>query len=154
MRGELGLRLGAGTLFVEPLAQISFIRTAFDPFAVSGTSVAFADRNGLRGRLGARVGGQTALAHGAKLAFYVGGNYVHDFEGTGEVSLINSGGGYTFYGVRLRDFGEAMLGVNIATIGAIDGFMEATYKHSFNGGAQGQLTEQGFGGRAGIRVTF
>jgi outer membrane autotransporter protein len=154
VRGELGLRLGADILFIEPLAQISYIRTAFDPFDVSGTSVAFADRNGLRGRLGARIGGQSALAHGAKLAFYVGGNYVHDFEGTGEVSLSNSGGTYTFHGVRLRDFGEALLGVNIATIGAIDGFMEATYKHSFTGGADGQLTEEGFGGRAGIRVTF
>lgn len=153
-RGELGIRLGGDALFVEPLAQISWLRTSLNGFAVQGTSVDFQDRNALKGKAGGRIGGNITLSPDTKMAFYAGGSYVHDFYGYSQLSLANLGGNFTIAGQTARDAGEALLGVNIASAHGITGFIEGTYTRSFGSGDNGALTERGAGGRAGIRVQF
>jgi outer membrane autotransporter protein len=152
VRGELGTRFGSNSFFMEPVAQLSWIRSTLDPFAVLGTRVDFNERDGLRGKLGARIGGNTGIGNGAKMAFYAGGNYVHEFKGQDSVTFSNLGGSFTVDGQKHRDYGEAIAGFNIAASGsATTYFMEGTYEHSFGGSGNGQLTQEGFGGRAGIR---
>ena len=152
-RGELGIRVGGNAFFLEPVAQLSYIRVALNPFAFQGTSVDFNTRNGFQGKLGGRIGGNTGIANG-KVAFYAGGNYVHDFQGTSEVTFANTGGAYTVYGLKARDYGEGVAGVNISSNNRMSGFFEANYKHTFGSGDNGQMVETGFGGRAGLRLAF
>ena len=155
VRGELGTRFGSNSFFMEPVAQLSWIRSTLDPFAVLGTRVDFNERDGLRGKLGARIGGNTGLSAGTKMAFYAGGNYVHEFKGQDRVTFSNPGGSFTVDGQKHRDYGEAIAGFNIAASGsATTFFAEGTYDHSFGGSDNGQLTQEGAGGRAGIRFKF
>lgn len=152
VRGELGTRFGSNSFFMEPVAQLSWIRSTLDPFAVRGTRVEFNERDGLRGKLGARIGGNTGIGNGARMAFYAGGNYVHEFKGQDRVTFSNLGGSFTVDGQKHRDYGEAIVGFNIAAPGsATTYFMEGTYEHSFGGSGNGQFTQEGYGGRAGIR---
>lgn len=153
-RGELGLRFGSDSIFVEPLAQFSWTKTSLDGFAVRGTSVTFDDRDGMRGKAGARIGGLTSLNDDTKMSFYVGGNYVHEFKDETGVTFANGGGAYTTAGYRVPDYGEAVAGLSIASGRSVSGFMEAAYSRSFKDGASAIETRHGVAGRAGITVKF
>lgn len=151
-RGEAGIRFGNDSFFVEPAASISWVNTSFDDFNVLGTGVSFEDENGLRGRLGARVGGQFGL-FGSEASFYLGGNYVREFEGRDEVVFTGGGQTFTFENERPRDYGEALLGVSVGQSNGVSGFIEGQYIRSFKDRAGGTPIE-GAGGRAGLRVRF
>lgn len=153
-RGELGLRFGGDSMFVEPLAQISWVKSSLDGFAVRGTSVTFDDRDGLRGKAGARIGGATALGADNRMSFYVGGNYVHDFKNESGVTFANAGGAYTLAGYRTPDYGEVVAGLSIASGRSVSGFMEGSYTRSFKNGSDALETHRGVAGRAGVTVKF
>ena len=153
-RGEFGFRFGGDSFFVEPVAQISYLRTALDRFNVAGTSVRFDDRDGLHGKAGARLGGVTSIGADTKMSFYAGGNYVHDFRGEGRVIFTNSGGSYAVSRDRMHDYGEAVAGINIASSRTVSGFMEANYSRSFKNGSSVNGKLEGVGGRAGINFKF
>ncbi|AHE55788.1 autotransporter outer membrane beta-barrel domain-containing protein [Sphingomonas sanxanigenens] len=152
-RGEAGMRFGSDSFFVEPAASLSWVKTSFDDFASQGIGVDFDADDGLRGRAGARVGGQFALGDGPVMAFYAGGNYVHEFKGEDRVTL--TGGGQTFdYDNRaIDDYGEAILGFTIGQTNGVSGFLEGSYVRSFKDGGR-RTGIEGAGGRAGLRVAF
>ncbi|HEX7882962.1 MAG TPA: autotransporter outer membrane beta-barrel domain-containing protein [Afipia sp.] len=151
-RGEAGIRLGSDSFFIEPLAQISYVRTSLSSFAVQGTSVNFDDRDGLRGKAGARIGGVTTLSDDTKLSFYAGANYVHDFKDESSVTFANAGGTFNVAGFRMPDYGEAVAGINIASNRTVSGFIEGTYTRTFHNGSDAANRLTGVGGRAGINV--
>ena len=153
-RGEMGIRLGGDAFFVEPLAQASYIRTSLNPFAVNGTSVAFDDRNGLRGKAGGRIGGVTAIGGENRLSYYAGASFVHDFKGRSRVTFANPGGTVTVMGSRMPDYGEGVAGISIASSRSVSGFMEATYTRTFGSGLGAINSFEGVGGRAGITAKF
>ncbi|NQV21412.1 MAG: autotransporter domain-containing protein, partial [Rhodospirillales bacterium] len=101
---------------------------------------------------GGRIGGQFDVG-AAKMAVYVGANYVHEFKGEDNVTFTSGGQTLSFANDRLRDYGEATLGITIAQSEAISGFIEGNYIRSFNKDA-GNLGIDGAGGRAGIRIKF
>lgn len=152
-RAEAGIRFGSDSFFIEPAASISYVRNDFDDLALNGTTIGFDDDDGLRGRAGGRIGGTFAVGSGAEAAIYVGGNYVHEFKGRDRVTFTSGGQTLSFTNNRLRDYGEATLGVTIAQSQGISGFVEGNYIRSFSdtNGARGI---DGAGGRAGIRIQF
>jgi len=111
----------------------------------SGT-FAFNDQDGVRGKGGARIG-YIADIGPARVTFYGGGNYVHEFKGQDQVAFTSGGQTVVFGNQRLRDYGEGTLGLNIGSAhGPISGFFEGRYA---NGGDY-----EGYGGRAGVRFRF
>lgn len=152
-RGEVGLRFGSDSFFVEPAASLSYVKTKLDNFAVLGTQLAFDEDAGLRGRAGARVGGQFNL-FGSKGAFYLGGNYVREFKSNDGVTFTGGGQSFTFENPRPREYGEGLLGLSIGQANGVSGFMEATYTRSFKDDSAGRRPNEGAGGRAGLRLRF
>ncbi len=151
-RGEVGFRFGSDSFFVEPAASISYVKNDLDDLTPAGANVSFDEDDGLRGRAGGRIGGQFDVG-AAKMAVYVGANYVHEFKGEDNVTFTSGGQTLSFANDRLRDYGEATLGITIAQSEAISGFIEGNYIRSFNKDA-GNLGIDGAGGRAGIRIKF
>jgi hypothetical protein len=144
-KAEAGVRLGT-TLWVEPSASVSYTHSDFHDFSVASGSFAFNDQDGVRGKGGARIG-YVADIGTAKVTFYGGGNYVHEFKGQDQVVFTSGGQVVTIGNQRLRDYGEGTAGVNIGSQhGAVSGFFEGRYA---NGGDY-----EGFGGRAGMRFRF
>lgn len=152
-RAEAGVRFGSDSFFIEPAASISYVRNDFDDLALNGTTISFDDDDGLRGRAGGRIGGAFAVGSGAEAAFYIGGNYVHEFKGRDRVTFSGNGQTLDFTNNRLRDYGEAVLGLTIAQSQGISGFMEGNYIRSFSN-SNGSGSIDGAGGRVGIRLRF
>ncbi len=144
-KAEAGFRFG-NSLWIEPAASVSYTHSDFHDFAVPSGTFNFNDQDGVRGRGGARLG-YTSEIGTAKVTFYGGGNYVHEFKGQDQVVFTSGGQVVTFANQRLRDYGEGTLGVNIGSQqGKISGFFEGRYA---NGGDY-----EGYGGRAGVRFRF
>lgn len=153
-RGEIGLRFGGDSFFVEPLAQISYVHTALDPLNVQGTDVRFDGRDGLRGKAGARIGGVTGIGGEAKMSFYAGASYVHEFKDEGQVTFTNGGGRFSAVRSRMPDYGEAVAGFTIASNQSVSGFMEANYTRTFKTGTGDDAKLEGAGARVGINFKF
>lgn len=150
-RAEVGMRFGSDTFFVEPAASISYVKSDVDNLQSAGFTIAFDDDDGLRGRLGARVGGIVDIG-GPKMSVYGGLNYVHEFQGRDKVTFTSGGQTLTYTNRRLRDYGEAILGATIAQNEAVSGFFEANYLRTFSDSRRGEL--DGYGARAGVRFRF
>lgn len=151
-RAELGLRLGSDSFFIEPAASISYVKNGSKDLTPMGTNIAFNEDDGLRARFGGRIGGAVDLG-GPKMSVYTGLNYVHEFKGRDTVVFSGGGQTLTYTNDRLRDYGEATLGMTIAQNETVSGFLEANYLRSFNE-KNGQLGMNGVGGRAGVRFRF
>ncbi len=151
-RAEIGLRFGSDSFFIEPAASISYVKNDTNDLTPLGTTIAFDDDDGLRGRIGGRIGGLIDIG-GPKMSLYAGANYVHEFNGRDQVTFTGGGQTLTYTNDRLRDYGEAMLGVTISQNESVSGFLEANYTRSFSkdNGLRGIA---GVGGRAGIRFKF
>lgn len=152
-RGEVGMRFGGDSFFVEPAASLSYVKTSFDDFTTQGVAVDFNSDDGLRGRAGARVGGQFALGAGPIMAFYLGGNYVHEFQGEDRVTISSGGEALRFANRSLDDYGEGILGFTIGQTDGVSGFIEGSYIRSFKDGGR-RTGIEGAGGRAGLRISF
>ncbi|WP_404479192.1 beta strand repeat-containing protein [Novosphingobium sp. BL-52-GroH] len=152
-RVEAGLRFGNDSFFAEPAVSVSYVKSDFDSFASQGVAVDFNDADGLRGRAGARLGTQIDM-FGAKASIYAGGNYVHEFKGRDSVTFVSGGQTLTYRNNRVGDYGEAKLGVEIAQVGGVSGFIEGTYIKSFSDNSARRSDIEGAGGRAGLRIRF
>lgn len=144
-RGELGLRLGGGGISFEPIVSLDYARVKMDNFRALSTDFAFGNPDGLRGKAGARLGGN--LSDGpTKITAYVRGMVVHEFRGEDRLTLTNSGTTLFFDAARPRTYGEGAAGVDIESPGGVRGFIELSSE--FAGGVRGS------GGRAGLAVRF
>ena len=152
-RGEIGIRLGSDSLFLEPVATASWVQTRLNNFNVLGTNVSFDNQDGFRGKLGGRIGGIVPIHGIAKMSFYAGGAYVHQFSGYSNLVLANPGQTLSFAGYKPRDYGEGRIGINVAQDKAISGFFEGTYTRTF-GSDNGSQWQEGAGGRVGISLKF
>lgn len=152
-RVEAGLRVGDDSFFVEPAVSVSYLKSSIDPITRQGVRFDFDDADGLRGRAGARIGTQFDM-FGSKASIYAGGNYVHEFEGRDSVTFSSGGETLTYRNNRIGDYGEAKLGIEIAQIGGVSGFIEGNYIRSFNSNGATSSDVEGVGGRAGLRIRF
>lgn len=151
-RAEMGVRFGSDSVFIEPAASISYVNNDADDLTPLGTTIAFDEDEGLRGRIGGRIGGQFDSGSN-KVSVYVGANYVHEFMGEDNVSFVSGGQTLTFTNDRLRDYGEVLAGLTITQNDVVSGFFEGNYSRSFSD-QNGLRPFEGFGGRAGVRIKF
>jgi len=142
---EIGYRLGTN-VYIEPAASIAYTHDDMDDFTVVAGSFTFDGQDGVRGKAGARIGYVTEV-DATTLSFYGGGNYVHVFEGGGNVSFASGSQMVAFANGPIGDYGEATLGLKIGSdLAKVRGFMEAYYAQGYH--------YQGYGGRAGGQVRF
>ncbi|MDB5578990.1 MAG: putative secreted protein [Bradyrhizobium sp.] len=141
---EAGLRLGSDAFYAEPVASVAWLKTDLGDLRALGQSLDFDSATGLRGKLGARIGGSHKLGSGPTIAFYAGGSVIHEFEGVDGVTLV-SGGTFEHVGnARIKTYGQGLLGLNIFSDGPVSGFIEG------NGNFGGAY--KGGGGRVGLRI--
>lgn len=145
-KGEIGFRLGSDRFFIEPVGSIAYVRTDLDDLAVQNSTINFLDDEGLRGKLGARLGASFPSALLNTVTLYAGGNYVHEFKGDDSIDFTNNGRTVRIGNRAMGDYGEAVLGVNIGSKDGVSGFIEAN-------GAKGSEFDA-YGARAGLRFRF
>lgn len=142
-RIEAGLRLGSGSVHVEPSVSVSWAFVDLDPLAL-GETVSFADRAGGRATAGLKLGKGFDL-HGAWVNLYAQGEAVRPF---GRRDGVRFTTGATTLAVGDRTFGTYGAGKFGASItsGKVSGFIEADgrYGDDYRGG----------GGRVGLRIGF
>ncbi|WP_461459114.1 autotransporter outer membrane beta-barrel domain-containing protein, partial [Parasphingorhabdus sp.] len=146
VRLEAGYRLGDEKFFVQPLTSFEYQRASLDDFSALGADIDFDTFDGLRGMIGARLGGETKIKWGNNLTYYLGGQAVHQSQ-TGDGLTFTSGDTSIEIENRLsKTFGRFELGLSIATQGGVTGFIEG------NADISGDYT--GYGGRGGLKVQF
>ncbi|WP_232491722.1 autotransporter outer membrane beta-barrel domain-containing protein [Novosphingobium kaempferiae] len=144
-QGEVGARLGSAKFFVEPAASLAWQSTSLGDIEPLDQTIAFDKASGLRGRIGARLGGVAKLL-GTEVTFYGAGDFVHEFKGDDGATLVSGGQSVWVPGARMADYGQATLGLDIKGSGPVSGFIQGsgTFGSSYSG----------VDGRAGIRFTF
>ncbi|MEM8695951.1 MAG: autotransporter domain-containing protein [Pseudomonadota bacterium] len=147
VRLEAGYRWGSASgFFAEPMVSIEYQSTSLDDYSALGATVDFDSFDGLRGQAGLRLGGRSTIGGGSTLTYYGGGHVVHEFEGDGSITFASGTSSIGLVNDPRETFGRFELGVNIATVGGVSGFVE--------GNADIGDDYQGYGGRAGIRIAF
>ena len=111
-RFEGGARLSAGHLVVEPNASLTYLRSSLKDLRALGQTLDFDTAEGLKGRIGARVSGQSRLKNGQHLTFSAGASLVHDFDGDAGVTLVSGGGRQHLDDDRAKTWGQGTAGVS------------------------------------------
>lgn len=145
-QAEIGFRLGSDSFYAEPVGTIAYVRSNLDDLVVQNSTIAFLDDDGLRGKLGARIGASFPTQSVGNVVLYAGGNYVHEFKGDDSIDFTNNGQTVRIDNRAIGDYGEAVIGVNVGSADGVSGFIEAN-------GAKGSEFEA-YGARAGLRVRF
>ena len=143
-RGEVGMYYG-GRVFIEPHATLEYVRTGLDDFTTLSSTLAFPDADGLRGRVGLRVG--TAVTQVRVVTrLYAGVDAVHEFEGRDKVNFTNNGFVLPLSNRPIGTYGQAKAGVSYEigprVKGYVEGFGDFGSRYS------------GAGGRAGVSIRF
>jgi uncharacterized protein YhjY with autotransporter beta-barrel domain len=84
-KGELGMRLATGQLWVEPIMDLAWTSTHLSDanFVVQGADFRFSDATSLRGSVGARIGGQVG-----SLLPYLGVYWGDEFRGDNHMTML------------------------------------------------------------------
>jgi fibronectin-binding autotransporter adhesin len=142
---EVGLRFEGRAFFAEPVATLSWSRRSLGDVAALGQIVAFEKSDGLRGKLGLRLGTTVALGQ-AEVDLYAGGSYAHEFAGDDGVVLRSNGLSETIGNQRLSDYGEIVAGFRVRASARVSGFIQGTAN------VGGRMS--GGGGRVGLRISL
>jgi hypothetical protein len=145
-RLEAGARMGAGRMVIEPNASLTYLRSGLKDLQALGQTLDFDTAEGLKGRLGARVSGQSRLKNGQHLVFSAGAALVHDFDGDAGVTLVSGASREHLDDDRAKTWGQGTAGVSY------------TAKRGFTVYGQGQV-DRGDGYRSvaaqvGVKLPF
>ena len=143
--GELGFRLATDRFFAEPTAMLSWGHSSLGTLQALGQTIDFDNADGLRGRVGLRIGA-TVAAGKTEIDLYGGGNYAKEFAGSNSVAFLSNGISEEVAGRRLESYGEGYAGLRVRASDRVSGFVEG--KLSFGGSVEGA------GGRAGLRIAL
>lgn len=145
-RFEAGARLPTGGLVLEPNASLTYLRSSLKDLQALGQTLDFDTAEGLKGRLGGRVSGQTQLKSGDHLVFSAGLAVVHAFDAAAGLTLVSGGGREHLDDDRAKTYGQGTVGLGLIA------------KRGFTVYAQGQ-TDRGDGyrsvaGQVGVKLPF
>jgi len=141
---QVGARFGSERLHIQPLASIAYVRSSADDLHAFDQTIDFDGYDGLRGKIGARIGSTTGFGN-SKATFYLQGRYVHEFKGQDGIDFVSGGTHQAISGVRPGDYGEGAIGVNIFSGSRVSGFLEGTADVG---------STKGGGGRVGLSFKF
>ena len=138
------MRRGSHAFYAEPVVSAAYVRTDLGSIHALGSTIDFADLDGVRGKAGLRLGSSRPLAHAAKLVVYASGNVVHEFEGRDGLTFVSGGSSLGLRNDRIPTYGEGKLGLNVVSASGVSGFVEGVgdYSHDYKGG----------GGRVGLLI--
>ena len=111
-RLEAGARVNTGHLVVEPNASLTYLRSSLKDLQALGQPLDFDTAEGLKGRLGARISGQSQLKNGQHLVFSAGAALVHDFDGDAGVTLVSGASREHLDDDRAKTWGQGTAGVS------------------------------------------
>jgi len=123
------------SLFIEPVATLSYAKTRSRDLDLPGATVEFGDNESFRGSLGVRFGGEVARTDTYRLEASVTGRIWDEFKGQNSAVIYNAGDPLTVRDSFNSAFGE--VGATLNVYSADDhwsGFVNGAYK--FNGDAQ------------------
>src|SRR5690606_5651358 len=136
------------SLFVEPVATLSYARTkADDLVSIDGAVVDFGNNESFRGSLGVRFGGEVVRTDHYRLEASITGRIWDEFKGQNEAGIYNAGSPLTVRDSFDSAFGE--VGATVNMYSAADnwsGFVGGSYK--FNSDVQSGTV------RAGLRYSW
>lgn len=142
---EAGARFGDADLFIEPVVGLAYTRTDLDTIEALGAAVDFDTLDGLRAKVGARVGGAAPVADGLA-TFYLGAHLVNEFAGDDGVRLNAGGSSTALVNDPVGAYGQFQMGVSLVSQTGLAGFIEGT--------ADTSSDYQNYGGRIGVRMAF
>ena len=125
---EVGALFGnRASFYVEPVASLSWFKATIDNFETAQGSFAFDEGEGLLGKIGTRVG--SGFEIGATTAtIYVGGQYVHQFEGEDLAAFASGGQTVSFANPAIDDYANFALGLGLGEASdPVRGTFEANY---------------------------
>lgn len=122
---EAGARFGDSGFFMEPVASLAYSRTDLDTLQALGSDVDFDTLDGLRSKIGARIGGNSSLAGGVA-TFYLGAHLVKEFEGKDGIRRVSGGTSSALANTPVDAYGQFQLGVNFASENGVTGYIEGT----------------------------
>lgn len=120
---QVGARFGSEGLHIQPLASIAYVRSSTDDLHALDQTIDFDGYDGLRGKIGARIGSTTEFGS-SKATFYFQGRFVHEFKGDDGIDFVSGGTRQSISGARPGDYGEGAIGVNIFSGSRVSGFLE------------------------------
>lgn len=139
IEGEAGFRFGDSGFYLEPVASLAWTHTDIDDLEVLGQTLRFGGADGLRGKLGARLGGSSG-----SLLFHASAHAVHDFGDDYALRFVSGNEEQAVATERLGTFGQGRLGVSYLSPSGFELFLEG---HGEMGGDY-----EGLGGSAGVRI--
>ncbi|MEO9599912.1 autotransporter outer membrane beta-barrel domain-containing protein, partial [Parasphingorhabdus sp.] len=145
-RLEAGYRLETGEHFVEPIVSIEYQQTSLDSFSALGANIDFDKFDGLRGMAGLRVGGETDVAKGSSLKYYLSGLAVHEFEGDNGLNIASGSSALRIDNDAHSVFGRLDFGLNLTDKSGVSIFAE--------GNIDAGKDYDSAGGRVGVRLAF
>lgn len=141
-QAEAGYRFGTSALFVEPSAGLAWVDADLDGFTGASGTVGYGEADGLRGRAGVRVGGETEFGE-AVLAPYLGLSAVREFDGENRMRFADGGPALELVDRGRGAWGEVEAGIGAVTARGLETF--AAVKGLFGGG------DSGYAARLGVR---
>ncbi len=139
---EVGYRLDLQRVYIEPLASVGYVQTHLGSIAAQGSTLDLHDGDSLSGKVGVQVGAPLRSGGPFAAAPYLGLNAVNEFEGRNSVVFSNGGYNLGFANERPGAYGQAIVGLNFATVAGLVGFIQG--EGDFGGFSGG-------GGRVGFR---
>ncbi len=146
IEAEVGAQLGDDVYFIEPVASLAWTRTNLDDVEALGQRLDFETANGVRGKIGANLGGRSDLGGGDAFTFFASGKLVSDFGGKNRLTLVSGTLSEEIKAKRASAFGEGILRLGYLTASGIEAFVET----------QGEIGKdhESIGGSAGLRLNF
>ena len=149
VRTDTGYRFGSfrGGAFIEPLATIGVIWSDLEDFTLGGNHVNFDSDPNVRGRLGLRVGTSMPVWTGTTMEPFVIGSVWGNLSGQQTASVTSNQSTFNFEDSPEDVWGEMSAGVNFFNPSAgtaVFAKFDATFADNL----------EGFGGKAGIRVSW
>ena len=149
VRTDTGYRFGSfrGGAFIEPLATIGVIWSDLEDFTLGGNHVNFDSDPNVRGRLGLRVGTSMPVWTGTTMEPFVIGSVWGKLSGQQTASVTSNHATFNFEDSPEDVWGEMSAGVNFFNPAAgtsVFAKFDATFADNL----------EGFGGKAGIRVSW
>ena len=110
-RIDIGYSMDVGSNggYIDPFAQLTYVRTKIDDFSVIGTDVDFDDGSSLRGQIGARLG-KRFEKNGHDYNIFATASYLGEFNADNSVTLTS---GSSVKLTNSNDFNGANVGLGI-----------------------------------------
>ncbi len=149
VRTDTGYRFGGfhGGPFIEPLATIAVAWADLDSFSLGGNRVSFDNDPNVRGRLGLRLGTDYPVWTGTVMEPFVIGSVWGNLSGDNHATLTSTGTDFEFTDNVDNAWGVVSTGVNFFNMSAntsVFAKLDVTFGDNVDG----------FGGKAGMRVTW